>query len=280
MAFWRKRGAWLVPAVLLLVLVAIIGYTLRPSAVVDRAIRRLALLGSAQIVATVELTNAEATEALIGEQGVVTLVFDGAMRRSAEGPDEAAGDLTMTIATDSVQLEAQGQLRLIGDTLYLLVEQAPPVFPALVQLKGQWLALPRGTGSFTATDREDAEPFVSYQRVARDSAAGATRYRVEATGDAVVGLMDELADFLGTELSTEQVNALANSLDRSRTVPVAIWIKPFTQKVVRLEAALAAVSGNVVRFALDVAAHNEPVTITIPADARTIEQIVAEQHTK
>ena len=280
MAFRQKRSAWLVPAFLLLILVAIIGYTLRSSAVVDRALRRLSLLGSAHVVATVELTNADATQALIGEQGVVTLTFDGDMRRSATGPDEAAGDVLMSIATDSVRLEAEGQLRLIEDTLYLLVEQAPPVFPALVQLKGQWIALPRGGTGAAMTTRATAEPFSGYRRIGRDGEIGATHYRAEATGDAVVGLMDELADFLGTELSTEQVDSLKTSLDRSQAVPVDVWIKLFTQKIVRLEATIEAVSGNVVRFALDVSDHNKPVTLAKPAGAKTIEQILVEQQNK
>lgn len=242
----------------------------RPVRVINHAIAELAAAPTATFQAELAVENEQLTKQLLKEPGVIIVKLDGAYDRAAHPRDNLVAAWLFTIKTESVTVEAEGEARFVGDAAYLHIEKAAPVFTGLNQLKGQWFTLPRGAMSPPAADHDTGEPlFTSVRRAGRAEVDGraTVRYRAEATGAAVVRLMDTVASLLGTTLSEVQIENIRANAQASASIPVELWISPWTGRLVRWQATISPPKGNRVTFTLRVKDLSISTDITAPPHA-------------
>lgn len=248
----------------------------RPSFVVERAADRLGAATSARYTAVLQLENAAATQQVLGEQGAVELTLDGVFIREDEQTDSLQADVKFLTKTESVTVNVDGEVRFIKDRIYALVETAPPMLAALSQVKGQWITLPRGSGTEAAVQMPPEELFTQVKRTGTGELNGeqVVVYRAEAKDEAVVSMMDSIAELLGTRLTTDQIDNLRSSVDRVESVPVEIKIRRWSSELRELSTTLTIPGANTVHFTLTLHDTNQPVDIIEPTDAVPIEQLI------
>jgi len=274
--FSQKHARWGIPAILIVALIGILAFAFRPARVAEQALTKFAAADTADFVAELQLGNNEATQQLLGEEGVVEIVLDGVLERSEETRDSLASNLAITIRTESVQVQVKGELRLIDDKLYLYIEKSPQVFPVLAELKGEWIAFNRGGQSEPQEEAEAVELFSTVRRTGTEKIDGTTtvHYTAQATSEAVISMMDTIADLLGTQLTETQIDDIRASVSQVEEVPVELWVERFSRNLKRLRTTLTIPGGNTVDFTLTVNDQNQPVTIETPTDANTIEEAI------
>lgn len=248
----------------------------RPEAVVARALGHVRAATTADFVANIGLENNPSTQALLGESGSVGIDVAGSWERQ-DGPDSLATHVTLTTQTSSVQVKIQGELRLISDKLYLLITTTPQAFPALVQLKDQWIVMDRGASEEnTPAAAPDSSLFASVDRdgVEKIGDVSTVKYVAAANNEAVVSFMDSLAGILGTSLSEAQVSQIRGSVAEVKSLPIDIWVARGTSDLQQLKTALTVPGGNAVNFTLQFNSLNQPAEIKVPDGARSIEEIL------
>lgn len=277
----KQLVMWLVPAGLVLALVVILALVFRPAAVVERALVRLGEAETAAFRARLLLENNTATQEILGEEGHVEFALDGVWRRDGRGGRHAlVSDVDVTTKTDSVSVAISGEARFIDDQVYFFVERSPRIFPALVALKDQWLSVPRGgspAGEVAGT-RSDmpAEFFVSVDRVGTEEIDGVitVKYQTVVGDEAVVRMMDSMADLFGTQLTATQIADIRASVAMVGALPVEVWVDRWSQNVRQLSSVLAVPGGNTVRFTLILDDLNKQVAILVPEGATSLAEVV------
>ncbi len=255
---------------------ALLFWAYRPAAAVERAFTKLQAATTADFVTHLQLENNASTQQLLGEEGSVDIDLAGQWERQ-DGPDALATHITLTTQTKSLQITIAGELRLIEDKLYLLITTTPQAFPALVQLKDQWIVMDRGATAETAPVIADTSTlFTSVDRrgVEKIGDTSTVHYVAPASNEAVVSFMDSLAGILGTSLSEEQINQIRTSVTDIETIPLDLWIARWGSDLKQLKTALTVPGGNAVQFTLQFNALNQPVQIAAPTDARSLEEIL------
>ena len=269
-------------ALLALALIAgLVVYIYQPAAVARRSLARLAEAKTANFTAHLNLANSPNTQTILGEQGTVDVELAGVWQK-AEGPDALATDVVLTTQTESVSVKVQGDVRLIGDTLYFQITKSPQAFPILVQLKDQWIQLPRGATPDVAGARSDLAPaFSSVKRQGSETIDGeaTVRYTALASAEGMVSLMDSLASVLGTSLSEAQINQIKESVSQATSVPVDLWVKRWSSEPKQLRISLAVPGGNAVQFTLRFTGLDQPVDIETPEGAVTLQEMAQRQIT-
>lgn len=271
-----QRTFWLILiGAALIIAGAAVAYANRPAAAVERAFTNLAKATTADFSTQINIGNSTATSALLGEEGSIDLVLDGVWAEQA-GPDALSTKVTFTTQTESVSIKIKGEVRLVDDKLYFLITNTPPAFPALVQLKGQWLAIDRG-----ASQGEAASALLTADKFSRIDRVGVEKigdepsvhYAATATDEAIIGLMDNLAGILGTSLSADQISQIRDSVSQVKTVPLDIWIKRWGSDIRQLKATIAVPGGNSVQFTLRFNQLNQEVSITAPSGAKSLQEL-------
>lgn len=265
----------------LAVAVAVVGgallYGQRPTRVAEAAITTLSEARTARFTATLELENAQATQQQLGELGTVEITLDGVFERRDNEPDAIAADVAFATKTESISVTVDGEVRFVGDKAYLNIEKTPPTFAALNQLKGQWLFFERGASPEAATAHEAAPPFVSVTRRGMGDVQGeqVVVYDAVATDEAVITMMDGIAELLGTRLTQDQITDLRDSVTKVSQVPVELKVRRWSNELRQLSTVLEVPGGNTVRFTLTPKELNTPVEITAPDGAVSISEAVA-----
>lgn len=273
----KQLFLWLGASVMILLVIGgTVLYVQRPSYVVERAADKLGRVTSARYTAVLQLENAQATQQVLGEQGAVALTIDGVFARAEDQPDSLQADVQFVTKTESVTVNVDGEMRFINDRIYALIETAPPMLAALAQLKGQWLAMPRGSEVVAAAQTPPEQLFTDVRRTgtARIGGEEVVVYHAEAKDEAVVSMMDSIAELLGTRLTTQQIDNLRASVDRVERVPVAIKIRRFSTELRELSATLVVPGGNTMHFTLTIHETNQLVSIAAPDGAVPLEQLV------
>ena len=245
----------------------------RPSRVVTAAVEKLGAAQTQQFKADLQLANAPAGEALLGQPSEVQLLLQGAFERKADQRDSLTSAVQLITATEGLTLRVEGETRFIGDQAYVRIISSPPTFPVLVQLKDTWLSLPRGADSSASEARLPEQLFTEVDRVGSEKVNDrrATKYSAQATSEAVVQLLDSIADLLGTRLTDEQINNIRQSVAGGSTVPIDIWVSPVSRELIKLAATLTIPGSNTIGFTFEPSARNEPVDISVPENPVSLE---------
>lgn len=271
-----QRTFWLILiGAALIIAGAALAWAYRPAAAVERAFTNLAKATTADFSTQINVGNSTATSALLGEEGSIDLVLDGVWAEQA-GPDALATNVTFTTQTESVSIKIKGEVRLVDDKLYFLITNTPSAFPALVQLKDQWLAINRGASQGEAAPASlTADKFSRVDRVGVEKIGDEpyVHYVATATDEAIIGLMDNLAGILGTSLSADQISQIRASVSQVTTVPLDIWIKRWGSDIKELRTTIAVPGGNSVHFTLRFNQLNQGVSITAPSGAKSLPEL-------
>jgi hypothetical protein len=274
----RKTTTRLVSvAVIALLLVAAGGmwWRQRPGNVAGDALAKLGAARTQRFNANLTIDNPTTTQA--GQAAQVQLLLDGEFQRQEEQRDSLAAKVQLVTETEGLAIRIEGDTRFIGDKAYVRIATAPQTFPLLVQLKDRWLELPRGgaAGEGAATGEELL--FTEVRRSGTETVNGArvAVYSAQATSAAVVRLLDNIADILGTRLTAEQIAGIQQGINGVETVPLTLKITPWTHELVELSTTLAIPGSNTVHFTLKPRDRNESFDITVPEGATTLEGAVA-----
>lgn len=256
---------------------AIIWYQ-RPTKTVTDAFAKAGEAQTQAFRAQVTLTNAGTAEQLLGEQGTVEVVLDGVFERQENQRAALQSAVSLVARSDSVAVEIEGNVRFVGDKVYLEVKKAPPAIPVLVQLKDRWIELPRGgeaPGETAAAG--EAALFTNVKRVGREEVAGKSTLKYEATVTeaAIVQFMDAIARLLGTQLTTEQIDNLRQNLAERNDLPITIWATPLQHELRQFAINLAPGSEAQIRYTITLTDRNQAVTITAPEGAQTLEAVLS-----
>lgn len=244
----------------------------RPHRVVDDALTKLAQATTQRFTAALELENNPATTATLGEAAHVHLNLQGVFKRQSSRPALQSA-VTLTMRSESVSLELDGEVRFVDDQAYFLISKTPPVFPAILQLKGKWVTIPRGGDTEDQSAPPPGQLFTTIKSTGSAERHGVRTHRYEATATqaAVVRFMNALAQVLGTQLTDQQLTELKEGMAKVETVPVTFWITPLSHQLKALEATLVVPGGNTVHLSLDLLDRNQPATITPPDNATSLE---------
>lgn len=266
----------LLGAVAVLVIGATYAYAQRPERAVSNAVVKLAQAKTGHFRASVALDQNQAAQSLLAEATAMTITLDGSLQREAGGPASLVSEVTINAKGESVTLEISGELRLIGDKAYLLVKKAPAAIPLLAKLKDRWVELPRGSGAAKAVSETSGPFFHDVKSAGREKIAEkkAVKYETTATEQGIISFMDSVANLLGTQLTDQQIGNLRANLEKVDSLPVTLWVTPWSQELVRLEAQLP---GNSVRYTITFSDRNKPVAHEIPPDAKPIKEVLGQE---
>lgn len=261
-------------------------YAQRPERAVSNAVRKLAQAQTEHFHAVIALDGNPAIQSLLAEATSLNITLDGSFDRHGEdraaqkgeprpsdGRDSLVSDITINAKSDSVTLEIGGELRLIGDKAYLLVKKAPAAVPLLAALKDKWVELPRGSAPENKSAPENAPLFHEVKSVGREDVNGQTtkKYAVTATEQGIILFMDNIAGVLGTQLSDQQIGNLRTSLEKTDALPVELWVTPWSQEMVQLQ---ASIPGNPATYTITFSDRNRPVSHTVPEGVRPIQEVL------
>lgn len=248
----------------------------RPTKVVQDAFEGLATAKTEHFTAVVLLENTETTTQLLGEQGQMELRIEGEFERRENERDALAMMISLVSKTESVTVQVQGQMRFIGDEAYLLITKAPQALSPLAQLKNTWLRLPRGGEQTDEVKRSTEQLFTNIKREGKEKIGSATtnKYAATATADAIVSLLDGIADIFGTNLTNEQIAGIQQSLTGVDNIPVELWITPLGHELKQVKTVLAIPGSNTVDFTLTLSDQNKQAAIEAPESSQTIEEVL------
>lgn len=273
----RRRFLVISTVVLVAVIVAAVWWWRHPEHVVAAAASKLAEAETQSFTADLTIANSGATEQLIGQRATVAVRLKGAFARRESERDALTADVELVTETEGITLRIEGNTRFVGDKAYVRITKAPATFPLLARLKDQWIELPRGGESEGSVTAANQPMFTKVERAGRTSISeqSATSFRAQATSQAVIRLLDGIADVLGTRLTAEQIDGIRQNVAADTTVPVQLAISPWTHEILQLSATLSAPNQNQISFVLTLADRNRSQDIAAPDGAQSLEGIVA-----
>lgn len=266
--------------IILIVLVAIgigVWYVEQPDRVVAQATKNLSEAKTGNYTATFTLENVADTQAALGEAGSVVVGLDGVYSRPNKGPLNLDGKINVTAKTNSVSVQGDGQLKMINDKIYLLLNNIPPTLAPFAPLKGQWLSFDRGTVAEAPQTTPLSLPFQSVKRISTERIDGVTavKYRATLSTDGVIALADGLNYQLrGNHLTPDQVNSLKTNLASQSATPIDIWVQQWTHRLKQIGLTTDAPNGSKVKVVIKIRSLNQPVTITKPEGARSLQDVL------
>lgn len=270
--WFRSTPAIVIIGVLVLGAAALLFYFQRPAAVVNRSLRNVGTLASADFTTTLELANNQVTEQTLGERGTLEVMIDGVYQRHTDTPDTLSADVTLTTKTESVSVQIEGEVRLIEDQAYLHITRAPAALPIVPQLKGKWFSLPRRSEATTVTDQDEPPVLVeNVARVGREKVGDTStvKYTAAATPEAVINFMDVIADILGTSLTDQQITEIRQGVTAGSSVPLEVWVEAGS-RLKQLSATLDLANGNVTRLTVRINERNNDVDVPKPSDVQSL----------
>ena len=272
----KKKLILLFILVGILTLAGFIWYWLDSNRVVNRAVEKLAQANTQSFTGNVTILNQETGQELLGEQASIDIAVSGLFERQAEGWDSLSADVKITTETESVSMRIEGKIIFIGDKAYVKIIKAPPAFPALVQLKDIWIALPRGGDKTLSQLNSNGALFTNTQRIGIKDIDGKkiNTYQAEADQTVILHMMDGVAGLLGTRLSEEQIAGFRNQVKNADSAIIEMAIAPWTRDLHWFAATLATPDSNEIDLTLTLKNRNHPVDIVAPADAVSLEDVL------
>lgn len=273
----KKGVLWTIVGGLVIIAgVSVYVYTQRPSRVVSNAIGKLAQAETSRFTAEIALAQTPAAQALLSEATALNITLNGSFDRRGAERDSVASHIAVSAKSESVSLDLNGELRLVGDQAYLLVQTAPNAIPLLAALKDTWVELPRGGQVAAATTAPSGPLFQSIRKQGREEIhdRSTIKYEAVATEQGVLALMNNIAGMLGTALTDDQLGQLRSNLAGLQNLPVTLWVTPFSHELVQLQAQLP---DGAVRYTLSFSDRNQPVDHAIPEGAKPINEVLQPQ---
>jgi len=270
----RKRFIFrLLLALLLITALSWLIYYTRPTKVVNDSLTKLANSDTQTFRAAISITNPTATQDILGEQATIELVIDGQFKRVPDQRDSLDAQVVLTTKTETVTLTVEANTRFIGEQAYFQITKAPPAFPALAQLKGLWMELPRGTEQQPSKLPAKKEIFTKVTKGDKQDVNGvkATTYHTVATSAAVIRMLDSIAQVLGTHLTADQITNIQQGVADAETIPADIAITPWSRQVHRISTTTTVPgSNNSMSVEFTFSDHNQPVSISVPEGAQSL----------
>ncbi|MDP3997850.1 MAG: hypothetical protein Q8P73_05120 [bacterium] len=272
----RKTRFMLLLVVIAAAFAATYYFYFRPDVVARRAVSKLSDVKTAAFTSQLTLNNDTATQNLIGEPGTVEINLDGVFDRG-QNPSSVNTNFDVNIKSESVSVQIAGQLELIGDQLYFIINKTPSIFPSLVAIKGQWLSIPRGNATTPPANSATGDLFTQVKPDGSEKISGTStaRYQTIATTDAVIQMMDGIANTLGTQLTDAQINSIRDSVTSAGNIPVELWITPWSNDLKQISATLNVPGGNTTQFTLTFKNTNQLVSINPPESATPLNQLAS-----
>lgn len=253
-------------------------YSQHPARAVSNAVKKLAEAQTEHFHAVIALDSNPAIQSLLAEATSLNITLDGTFDRHGQERDSVVTDLTINAKSDSVTLEIGGELRLIGDKAYLLVKKAPAAVPLLARLKDKWVELPRGSATDAAVANNSSGPlFHDVKSAGREEINDQTtrKYSTTATEQGILLFMDNVASILGTKLSDQQITNLRDSLEKADALPVELWVTPWSQELLQLQ---ASIPGSAVKYTITFNDRNKKVDHTAPEGAKPIQEVLQQEN--
>lgn len=265
-----KKGLIIIILLVLVVLGTGIFYY-RPSAVAARAVQKLADAKTAAFKSEISIKSVTAQ----GRQNDTVITLDGVYDKS-----NVQGKLPFMqskfggeIKTQGLTLNISGEARLL-DQMYVHIDQAPPVLPALVQLENKWIAIPRSEALQTA-DTSKASPFTEVKWSGFGSPTGqmSLHYTAKATSTAVTGLLNNVASIIGTTLTPDQLKGIADNVTQAGNIPVDLWVSPVGNQINQISGTIPLPNQSSFSLKLSFSDENKLVNIAKPEGAQTLQQL-------
>ncbi len=256
--------------------ISFIWWRQRPMRVVEEAAQKLVEAQTQRFSSVVKIENSQATKDILGEQATVELAVDGVYARQKDARDSVDAHVVLTTKTESVTLLVEGNIKFIGDKAYFEITKAPLAFPALVQLKGMWVEIPRGAGVADSKLKSDEKLFTEVKRGRTWEGQGkkARVYQVTATRAAVILTLDGIAKILGTHLSDAQIGSIRDGIASTDTVPVEMAIAPWQRELYQIKTATKVPgNNNNVSVEINFSDRDKKVEIAVPEGARKLEDL-------
>jgi hypothetical protein len=263
--------------IIVIILVVIIGGTLywfSTHASVNAAMNNLARVNTSDYSAHIVINNTAATQQLLGESGTIDLTLAGQFDRSKK-PSDLQGNIDVSVKTNSVALSLAGELRMVKDKFYAIINTAPSSIPLFAQLKGQWIVLPRNAAPASSTaPSPSANLLTKVSRVGNETInnENTVHYRAVATSDAVIAMTTNMTQIIGSQLTGTQADQIRAGVAKTGEVPVDIWITPWTNNVRKISAVIPIPNADTVHFDLTLANNNKLVSVAEPQGALTLQQ--------
>jgi hypothetical protein len=249
----------------------------RPAAVAEDALTKLGTARTQRFNAALTIDNTSASAGQLAQAAQVQLLLDGEFQRQEEERDSLSAKVQLATETEGLAIRIEGDTRFIGDKAYVRIATAPQTFPVLVQLKDKWVELPRGGAGEQGAAPTEGLLFMEVEKTGSETVDDrrVSVYSAQATSAAVVRLLDNIADILGTRLTAEQIAGIQQGITGVETVPLTLKVTPWSHELIELSTTLAIPGSNTVSFTLKPRDRNEALTITPPDGAVTLENAVA-----
>ena len=255
------------------VAVAFLIFWIRPKAVVQSAFNKLANSDTQSFGAIVSISNPQAAMDILGEKSSIELDVKGKFKREKTGRDSIDAVVKLTTNSESITMLTEVNIKFVGEQSYFQVVKAPPTFPALVQLKGEWIEIARGTQRDVSELPIAGEIFLEVKSGDKREVNGDNTkvYQAKATSAAVIHMLDNIASILGTHLSTEQIKGIQEGIASAESMPVELAITPWSREIRQIKSSTVVPdSNNTMSIEFTFADRNEVVEIEAPSNAQTL----------
>ncbi|PIT97856.1 MAG: hypothetical protein COT71_03730 [Candidatus Andersenbacteria bacterium CG10_big_fil_rev_8_21_14_0_10_54_11] len=278
----RRGTVLIISSIVVLATVAgIVGWwRLRPTAVVAGALDNMAAADTYTFTARLEIENSQASAGALGEQASISLAADGAYDRRPPGPVAVQATVTAGLETETVTMVTEAEARFIDDAAYVLIKKMPPALSPLSQLKGQWLKLPRNVQTEESSLPADEPLITDITRAGTAEVAGerVRIYNAVATPAAVLHFFDSIGGLIGNRLTTEQIDQFRQTVAAADGMTTRLAVNPWNRELKQIEIIFTApVNQNQIHATLHLTDRNKEVSITAPSEAKSVEELAAEQ---
>lgn len=273
----RKKTALIIFTLLVSIsLLAFALFWLRPAKVVQDAFTKLATSDTQSFNAIISISNPQASLDILGEQASIQLDVNGKFKRENDKQDSLEAAVKLTTKTETVTMIMEANIIFIGEQAYFQIIKAPPAFPALAQLKGQWIEIPRGMQEEVKKTPVSGKIFLDIKSNERLEINGVSTkiYKTTATSAAVVRMLDSIASILGTNLSEKQKNEIQKGVADTETIPVNLAIAPWSREIRQIKSYTVIPSTkSAITIEFTFTDRNQPVIINAPDNAQTLSNI-------
>jgi len=270
-----KKRLYIIIAVPLIIIVALLYVWQRPSFVVNRAFEKLSHSRTESFNGHIAITNLQATQSLIGEGASLNINYDGVFERTSPR-NSLKTHILLSTDTDSVTMRIEGDIIFIDNDAFIRISKAPPAIPVLSQLKDQWIKTNRGGGE-TASQLDENEPLFSNVKETGQADVNnrtVTTYEISTSTTAVLHFLDQVADILGTRLTADQVANFRNNVSSAQEITTTVGVSKWTHTLHSINTSITMPTGNTVTFTLNLNNRNKEVEISPPEQALSLQDII------
>ncbi|MFZ5365379.1 MAG: DUF6612 family protein [Patescibacteria group bacterium] len=194
---------------------------------------------------------------------------------------KAKSDVSGQLETQGVTISGKGKTMLADDYMYLLIEQAPAFFMPNVE-RNVWTKKPFAQTELTPEEMYQLKQLLKNHRlfkvaqdfgVEKSKASTAYHYKLAFDRAEAVKYMEDWAKVKKMEVTRDMRDELEPLLDQAEKIDAEIWIDQSSFYISRLKVNMPIEEDDQqLDFSADLTLdqYNEPVEISIPADAKEV----------